>query len=95
LLEVRPQGVLGRHVAITSCDSGPLFLNDEAKQLAWGAEVVSRTALKRKMLSFHAISMMSGMFFVNHDHTESQRSLLFDNLNSGLFLRHHFQVYEQ
>jgi hypothetical protein len=35
LLTVCPAVVLGKHLAVTSCDSGPLQLSDEEKSAAW------------------------------------------------------------
>ena len=35
LMRVSPTAVLGRYLAVTSCDSGPLTLTDEQKSCGW------------------------------------------------------------
>jgi len=50
LLEVCPEIVLGKFVAITSIDSGVLLPNDAERRLVGKVEARLRTALKSKLL---------------------------------------------
>jgi len=37
LLQVSPEGVLGKYIAVTSIDSGPLVLSDKEKTAGWAS----------------------------------------------------------